>query len=220
MADSLPLEHVQVEPAADAPDPAPAAFVLHGRGADERDLLPVARRLPDGLHVFCLRAPGGRGRGYAWYDLDLSGGGLDESQPDPGGLRRSLDLVAEFVAGATTAYGVDPGRLGLLGFSQGAVTSFALLLEDPGTYAWCAGLHGYLPDSHAGLDPDGIGGTPVFVGAGADDAVIPAARAEAAAERFRDLGCDVSAAVYDAGHGIGGEELADLSGWVARRVTP
>jgi phospholipase/carboxylesterase len=213
MAD-LPLEHVHVAPD-DADDPAPAVFVLHGRGADENDLLPVARQLPD-VHVVSLRAPERMGPGYTWYELDLSGGGLHESQPDAADFRRSLDLVAESVEAATEAYGIDPDRRGLLGFSQGAVTSLSLLLEAPATYAWVVALHGYLAASHADREPEAVADKPVFVGAGETDDVIPAERCEAAADRLRAVGAAVEFRSYPTGHGIGTGELDDVTSFVER----
>jgi phospholipase/carboxylesterase len=204
----LPLEHVHVAP--DGPSDR-AVVVLHGRGANERDLLPVARELPP-HHVVSLQAPDRMGPGYTWYDLDLSAGGLHASQPDPDGFRRSLDLVAESVAAASEAYGVE--TVGLLGFSQGAITALSLLLEEPTAYAWTVALHGYLAESHADLSPDGVAGKPVFVGAGESDEVIPAARAAAAADRLRELGADVTSRAYPTGHGIGRAELGDVAAFV------
>jgi len=207
----LPLEHVHVAP----DEPADrAVVVLHGRGANERDLLPVARELPP-HHVVSLRAPERMGPGYTWYDLDLSGGGLHQSQPDPEGFRRSLDLVADSVAAAREAYGVD--RVGLLGFSQGAITSLSLLLEDPAAYAWVVALHGYLAASHADRAPAGVEGKPVFVGAGEDDEVIPADRAAEAAERLRAVGADVTHRTYPAGHGVARAELDDAVAFVSEQ---
>jgi len=212
---TLPLEHVHLPPddAADA-DPAPAVVVLHGRGADEEDLLPVARRLPGDRHVVSLRAPDRLTGGYTWYELDLSDGGLPDSQPDPEDFRRSLDLVAESLDAAVGAFGLDSDRIGLLGFSQGAITSLATLLERPGRIAWVAAHHGYLPESHADAAPDGIAGKPVFVAAGEADEVIPAARAEAAADRLREVGAAVTFETFPAGHGIGGDELAAVSAFL------
>ena len=48
----LPLvhEHRPGTVASDAPD-APAVVSIHGRGTDERDLLPLDERLPDELEV-------------------------------------------------------------------------------------------------------------------------------------------------------------------------
>ncbi|NHX36048.1 MULTISPECIES: alpha/beta hydrolase [Halolamina] len=210
MAD-VPLEHAHREPDSDT---AAAVFVLHGRGADEKDLLPVAQRLPGERHVISFRAPDRLQGGYTWYDLDLSAGGLESSQPDPEGFRRSLDLVAESVDAAVDAYDLDPDDLGLLGFSQGAITSLSLVLEQPDTFAWVAAHHGYLAESHADRSPEGIAGKPVFVGAGAADQIIPANRCEAAAEGMREAGADVSFETFTGGHGIGPDELDAVSEFV------
>lgn len=207
----IPLEHVHREPETSADD---AVFVLHGRGANEKDLVPVAERLPGERHIVSFRAPDRLQGGYTWYDLDLSAGGLEQSQPDPEGFRRSLDLVAESIDAAVEEYGLDADELGLLGFSQGAITSFSTVLEQPEKFAWVAGHHGYLAASHADRSPEGIDGKPVFVGAGAADQIIPATRSEAAAEGLREAGADVTFEVYEGGHGIGQEELADVAEFV------
>jgi phospholipase/carboxylesterase len=216
-APDLPLDHAYVPPETDA-DPAPAVVVLHGRGADEEDLLPVARHLPDALAVVSLRAPDPLHGGYTWYALDVPDGDLHRSQPDAEDFQRSLDRVAAAVDAARGAYGLDPDRIGLLGFSQGAIVSLALLLEAPARYAWVAALHGYLAASHADRAPDGLAGTPVFVGAGRGDRIIPPSRSADAADRLRDLGADVEHGVYEGGHGIGADELDDLVAFVERQV--
>jgi phospholipase/carboxylesterase len=215
----LPLEHVHLAPD-EEPDgePAPAVFVLHGRGADEEDLLPVAAELPDELRVVSLRAPDPLQGGYTWYELDLSAGGLESSQPDAADFRRSLDLIVESVEAATDAYGLDADRIGLLGFSQGAITSLSLLLEAPGRYAWVVALHGYLAESHAELDPDGIADKPVFVGAGAGDRVIPESRTNAAVERLEAVGAAVTHGSFPGGHGIGPQELDAVVEFVSSQV--
>lgn len=218
MSADLPLEHVYVEPSEATDGPAPAVVVLHGRGADEEDLLPVARQLPDELHVVSLRAPDRLMSGYTWYELDTSAGGLHQSQPHAEEYRRSLDLVSESVESAIEAYDLDADRLGLLGFSQGCITSLGLLLEAPDRFAWVVGLHGYLAASHADRDPDGIEDKPVFLGAGAADQIIPADRVERAADRLRELGADVRFDVYQAPHGVGQQELADLVSFVEKHV--
>ncbi|WP_224449710.1 alpha/beta hydrolase [Haloprofundus salilacus] len=234
---NIPLEHVHVEPESSSDSPAPAVFVLHGRGADEEDLLPIARQLPDTLHVVSLRAPDrlmgvsaeqseaeARGAaeqyrgGYTWYELDMSAGGLHRSQPHAEEFRRSIDLVSESIDAAVEAYDLDTGNLGLFGFSQGSITSLALLLENPDRFAWVVALHGYLAESHADLEPPNLTGKPVFVGAGSSDQIIPAQRAEAAAERLEELGADVSFSVYEAGHGVGRDELDELVSFVERQV--
>jgi len=210
----LPLAAEYVPPRADVDGPAPVVVVLHGRGANEQDLLPIAQELPEPLAILSLRAPDRVGPGYSWYEFDLSGGDLHSSQPVASDFSRSVDLVSASIEGAVDTYDLDPDRIGLLGFSQGTIMGFAMLLETPVRFAWCVGLHGYLPASHTDLEPAGIEGKPVFVGAGTQDRIIPASRAELAADRFEALGADVTYRTYPVGHGVGPDELQDVVEWL------
>lgn len=217
MASELPLEHVSNPPETESAAP-PAVVVLHGRGADEQDLLGVARQLPDRLHVLSVRAPYQLGPGYTWYDLDLSGGGLEQSQPDSDDYASALDRLATFIPDAIDRYGLDPDALGLLGFSQGTVMSLGALAERPAAYAWVVGLHGYLPARFNEEALSAAAGTPVFLGAGTADEVIPAVRAEDAADRLAAAGVEVTFRTYGSGHAITPPELADVVEWVKARV--
>ena len=214
----LPLEHRHIAPDSKHDEDAPAVVVLHGRGANEEDLLPIARSLPDSLHVVSLRAPDRLQGGYTWYELDLSGGGLHQSQPDAADFERSRRLVTESIDAAIDEYGIDRDHIGLLGFSQGAITSLSLLLDDPDRYEWVVALHGYLPESHSDVDPEGIADKPIFIAAGDADEVIPAARTEAAADRFETLGAAVEYTAYPGGHGIGPAEHEGLVEFVTEQV--
>jgi phospholipase/carboxylesterase len=219
MTDDLPLAHVSRPPRGGDDDRPPAVILLHGRGADEEDLLPLAGDLPESLHVLSARAPDRLGMGYTWYDLDLSGGGLAASQPDAEGFLRSLDALHEFVDAAVEAYDLDPDRVGLLGFSQGAILSVSALVERPERYAWMAALHGYLAASHDDREAlEGAADRPVFVGCGRQDQVIPAERARRAAETLTDAGLDVTFREYGVGHGTSPEEVSDVTAWIAARL--
>ena len=197
---------------------APAVVLIHGRGTNERDLLPIGAQLPAELHVLSVRAPE-RMAGpdsYTWYDLDLSAGGLHASQPDPDGFRRSLDLVHEFVEEAIDAYDLDPERIGLLGFSQGAITGLSALIERPESYRWVVALNGYLADTHEAA-VENADGKPIFIGCGLADRVIPPARAEHAAEALESGGAAVRFETYDVGHGTTPAEITDVLEWLEGR---
>ena len=207
-----PLVHVSRPGTVDAN--APAAVLIHGRGANERDLLPIGAQLPEALHVLAVRAPEPMGPdGYTWYGLDLSGGGLHASQPDPEGFRRSLDLLDAFVEWAVDEYDLDADRIGLLGFSQGAIMALSALLERPYAYRWVVALNGYLAESHEDRR-EAADGTPVFVGCGSMDRVIPPERAERAVERLTEAGAEVRFEEYQVGHGTTPEEVTDVVGWL------
>jgi phospholipase/carboxylesterase len=207
----VPLDYVYRSPADDGDDS--LVVVLHGRGADETDLLPVADQLPPS-HVVSLRAPDRLMGGYTWYELDVPDGDIHRSEPDADDFRRSLDLAAETIEAVEAALDVD--SVGLLGFSQGSITSTALLVESPARYDWVVGLHGYLAASHAEREQD-LRGTPVFLGAGRSDQIIPESRVSAAADRLREMNARVTFESYDVGHGVGREELADVVAFVDAR---
>jgi phospholipase/carboxylesterase len=203
----LPLDYVYRPPDGESDR---LVVVLHGRGADETDLLPVADSLPP-AHVLSLRAPARLMGGYTWYTLDMPDGDIHRSQPHAEEFRRSLDLVAETVGRARETLGAH--EVGLLGFSQGGIVSTALLVEEPAAYDWVVALHSYLAASHAEREVD-LGGTPVFLGAGRSDGIIPESRVATAADRLGAMGATVTREVYDAGHGISPDELADVVAFV------
>ena len=217
MDPSLPLEHVSIAPEG-AHDRPPSAVLLHGRGADEHDLLQVGDRLPDGLHLLSVRAPNRLGPGYTWYDLDLSAGGLQASQPDEADYTEALSLLDRFLEAAVEAYQLDPDRVGFVGFSQGAIVSLGSLLEGALRPAWVVGLHGYLPARYDSSVEVTTSDTPVFLGAGATDEVIPASRVERAAQRLEEFGYPVTLNTYDFGHGIAREELEDVAEFIDARL--
>ena len=214
--DELPLVHLS-RPGTVESD-APAVVLIHGRGTNERDLLPIGTRLPEELHVLSVRAPEPMDGpdSYTWYELDLSAGGLHASQPGAEGFRRSLDSIHEFIERAIDRYDLAPDRIGLLGFSQGAITSMAALLERPDAYRWVVALNGYLADSHADRAGEAAD-KPIFVGCGSMDQVIPPERAERAAETLSEGGADVRFERYGVGHGTTPEELSDVLEWLDGR---
>jgi phospholipase/carboxylesterase len=213
-----PLEHVSKAPEKPTDEPAPAVVLIHGRGTNEQDLLPIADQLSDKLHVLSIRAPDPLQGGYTWYELDLSHGGLHASQPHESEFRRSLDLLHEFVEWATEEYAIDSERIGLLGFSQGSIMSLAALCERPESYDWIVALNGYLAESHEEQAGEAAG-KPIFIGAGEADGIIPAERAQRAAELLEEAGADVSFDIYPVGHGTHPEEISAVSEWIAARLS-
>ncbi|MFB6120246.1 MAG: alpha/beta hydrolase [Halobacteriaceae archaeon] len=211
MAD-LPLEHRSRPPETHTGDPSPAAVVVHGLGADEGDLLPLATRFPDGHHVLSVRAPDPHGPGFSWFDFD--GGDPADARPVAEDFRRSRDLLDRFVDAAVERYGLDAERVGLFGFSQGAVLGMGSLVEAPERYAWAVAAHGFYPDDCV---PAERIDRPVFVSGGAVDAVVPPERAERAADRLREVGCDVTERTYETGHRIDDAEADDAGAWMAKR---
>ena len=214
MSADLPLEYISVEPDVQHDGQAPAIILLHGRGATEEDLLPLAQQMPGDMHILSFRGPISLGPGYTWYELDLSGGGLHASQPDMADFNESLTILGQSIDQAVDVHNLDPERIGLLGFSQGAILSMSAMVERPTTYAWVVALHGYLPETYDTGDISPASDTPVFIGAGEGDQIIPVTRAEQAATRLTDAGLDVTFRSYNIGHGTSPAEVTDVREWL------
>lgn len=204
----LPFVHVS-RPPEEPTGNTPSVVLLHGYGGDEHNMIGIEDRLPDDLHAFGVRGPFEVSNGYAWFP------GSSRSR---GGFQRGIDQLAAFVRGLPEEYDVAPDRIGLYGFSQGAMASLAALVDYPDLLRWVAALNGYLPGSHD--DPELVSnarGEPVFVAAGEEDTVIPPENAERTADLLADAGADVTFRTYPVGHRMIGREFRDISNWLGSR---
>jgi len=119
------LTHRVVSPRQTSQGTAPGLLILHGRGADEGDLLGLAGALDPRLLVVAARAPFPLGIGYHWYDL------LHLGEPEPITFARSSSLLDRFIGEIVEGYGLDADHLYLAGFSQGAMMSATMTLSQP-----------------------------------------------------------------------------------------
>lgn len=189
----------------------PGLILLHGRGADENDLLALAEHLDPRFLVVSARAPLSLAPGFEWYRLGAIG------EPDLPTLRSGLADLRRFVA-EITRYLIDPARLFMLGFSQGAVMSCSYALMNPRDIAGVVALSGYIP-TNAGLpfQLDRLDGRGFFVAHGTLDAVIPVRFGRDASEFLARTTAAVTYREYSVGHQITLEILDDVARWFAER---
>ena len=208
------LVHV-VREAAGAP--AGALILLHGRGADERDLAPILdvldpqRRLvgvtPGGpLHL----PPGGR----HWYALAQVG------YPDRDTFHATLPRLTGFLDGWLAERGLGWERTVIGGFSQGTVMSYATALG-PGrpSPAGILALSGFIPTVE-GWEPEleGRRGLPVAIAHGARDPVISVQFGREARDRLTAAGLDVAYQESEAAHHVDPRMIPALATWVGDRL--
>jgi phospholipase/carboxylesterase len=215
------LERIDVP--AKVPGPSRTLVLLHGFGADEHDLLPLARDLGPGLRVISLQAPialeqGGR----AWYRL----------QEGPDGI--SFDPEEVLLAGRIAREAIEeiaqesPAPL-LCGFSQGAGMALGAALENPGlasaVLAFSAAIRldatrlAALRPSRAEPAPPvrerNVEGLRVFLAHGTFDPLIPVEAARTTRDLLAKLGLDLTYREYPMGHMICADELSDARSFLA-----
>ena len=191
----------------------PLVIVLHGRGADETDLLPVIERLPRALSYASLRAlVPVAGGGFTWFE------NRGAARPIAKSLRASSAQIRAWLDELTPPATQRP--VFLAGFSAGMMMAGALMLDDPARFAGAVLLSGALPlDSGLDAEDERLRGKPVFYARGERDDVIPAdlvARSEAYL-RERS-GAVLTARMYDHDHSISVNEIRDIAAWFAEHV--
>jgi phospholipase/carboxylesterase len=178
--------------------------LLHGFGADEHDLLPIARELDPSLHAISLQAPialeyGGR----AWYRIEQTPQGIAF---DPGEVARGEDAALEGIEEIAAAH----PRPILCGFSQGAGMALGVALRKPQLAAGVLALSAVPPR----LAPSSSEGLRVFLAHGTEDPLLPIEVARATRDLLVRLGADVTFREYAMPHMVSAEELADAREWL------
>jgi len=192
----------------------PTIVALHGRGANELDLLPLIQELGiDNLLVISARAPlpfeSGMEGAFAWYKL--SHGWLPHHET----FLTSLEALQRFLQETKAGYPVDPKRLMLLGFSQGTVMAYAAALLNPRSFQRIVALSGYIPTkSGLQLKLKELADFPVFISHGTFDDLIPVQLGRESADLLKKAGADVVYREYSMGHQVSMETLRDLRAWM------
>jgi phospholipase/carboxylesterase len=214
----VPLTYEVREPTQPTPRP-PLLVLLHGLGADERDLLPLAAAFDPRFLVVAVRAPyEAFPMGYAWHAIDWS-----TSPPalDVGQAEQSREALAALLTELAARHGTDPSRTFLLGFSQGAAMALSVALTRPDLVRGAV-LHSgrVLPGLAKRAAPaDALRNLEALVLHGAGDDVLPVRNGR----EIRDLlapilGDRLTYREHDAGHFVSEASLADAAAWLAARA--
>jgi len=186
----------------------PLVVLLHGRGADEYDLLDIADFLPRAYTYASVRAPVPvEGGGYTWFE------NRGVARPIPQSIASSTAALRAWLDDA--AIGCATQTCYLVGFSAGMMMAAALALDDPSRFAGAVLLSGAIAFDGGGHATDGrLTGFRAFYGRGSLDDVIPhelVARTDAYL-RGRS-GASLTFREYPHGHSISEAELEDVARW-------
>ena len=193
-------------------------LLLHGIGATENDLVPLAGAFDPRLLVVSLRAPRPYQRGFAWFCLDFPAPG--EVVPNVEQAHETIADLVRWLAAAPARLGADPQQVYLLGFSQGAMMSLAVLRTAPERLAGVVALSGIFDDrlvTRPAADA-AVARVPVFVAHGVDDRVLPIADGRAIRDHLQPTVEDFTYREYPIGHTIAPDEKRDIAAWLKARI--
>ena len=178
------------------------AVMLHGRGAGAQDILSLASEFSADDVAFV--AP--EAAGNTWYPNSFL---MPIEQNEPS-LSSALHAIENLVA-SLAKQNVQPDRIGLMGFSQGACLALEYAARHAQRYAVIAAFSGGLigPPGTARNYSGSFAGTPVFLGCSDIDPHIHVARVHESAEVFTRMGATVIKQIYPRmGHTINDQEIA------------
>lgn len=215
------LDKIEIET---RPSPSHSIIWLHGLGADGNDFVPIVEQLdlPNlGIRFIFPHAPmmpvtiNGGFVMRAWYDILDAGLALKEE--DGRGLRASEQKIAALLD-YEISRGIPASRIVLAGFSQGGAITLQTGLRYPHKLAGMLVLSGYLPlMSTFAKERNAVNQlTPVFMGHGTIDNVVPMSLGVASRAQLTQAGYGVEWHEYPMMHGVCEEELADVSRWLSK----
>ncbi|HMO38067.1 MAG TPA: dienelactone hydrolase family protein [Saprospiraceae bacterium] len=178
-----------------------ALILVHGRGANARDILSLADYLnvPD----FALLAPAATN--HTWYPFSFM---APQAANEPW-LSSALAILESVFDDATNA-GIAPGNIYLGGFSQGACLALEFAARQTrkpgGVLAFSGGLIGQEIDRSN--YQTNFEQTPIFIGCSDVDPHIPRRRVEESGDVLSEMNAAVTVHIYPGmGHTVNDDEL-------------
>jgi phospholipase/carboxylesterase len=217
--EALSLSHLFQPPRQPTDGPPPLLILLHGYGSNERDLVGLAPYLDPRFQLVSARAPHTLVQdGYAWFELGWTVANdiiINFQQAE-----QSRALLLGFIAEALAAYGGDPARVYLLGFSQGAIMSASVALTEPEVIAGSVLMSGrILEEIRPQIAPaERLASKPFLVVHGTADTVLPIRNGRASRDILASLPVALTYQEYAMGHEVSAQSLADVAAWLEEQL--
>src|SRR5690554_368443 len=167
-----------------------ALIMVHGRGADARDILGLASHF--NVSEYTLLAP--EATNNTWYPNSF----LAKPEQNEPWLSSALNLLKETVEEAIKQ-GIAAENTYFLGFSQGACLTLEFVTRHAQKYGGVAAFTGGLignkiyDENYSG----DFNGTPIFIGTGNPDPHVPIERVNQSVSLLEKMKAKVSLKVYD-----------------------
>ena len=193
---------------------APLLLLFHGYGSDENDLFSFASELPEEFLIISAKAPYPmQPFGNAWYaiNFDAEKGKWSDNEQ----AKQSRDLIANFIDEILAKYNADSDNVTLLGFSQGAILSYAVAFTYPEKVKNVIALSGYVnPDLFELKAPETYKNLNFYCSHGSVDQVIPVDWARQTKPFMEQLGANYKYSEFPVGHGVAPQNFYEFREWL------
>ena len=188
-------------------------FLLHGYGSHEEDLFSFANYLPKEYLIISLRAPLNLSfGGYAWYSIHFNEN--QDKWSDDEEARAAQKIILANIEHHLKQFSLSHKKVSLLGFSQGAILSWAVGLSHPEKIDKIIALSGYVNNDIFTFADNGLEQLRCFSSHGTDDPTLPVNWARKGIDQLKSKKLTLEYREYPAGHGINPENFSDLIAWL------
>lgn len=194
-------------------------LMLHGYGSNEEDLFSFANDLPDELLIVSARAPMKLDfGGYAWYSIHFNAG--QNKFTDIPEAIEARELIVNFIDELQEKYRFNNEKSMLMGFSQGAILSYAVALTYPEKIKNIMALSGYLLPEIIDFsnNPAAIQKLNFFCSHGTVDPVISVDWARKSMQYLKEKNIPLEYKEYPIGHEVSPQNFYDLKQWLQKNM--
>ena len=190
----------------------PTIILIHGYGSHADDLFSFAPYLPYNHTIIAIQAPLSLGlNSYAWYPLQMDASGVVTSEVDA--AWQAVDLIVKTIKELIELHNLDPKDISLLGFSQGAILSWAIAYHYPLMIRRVLALSGMI---HESVDTSKPPTFKAYASHGINDPVIPISQPRESIEPLSKKYEAISYFEYDDGHNVSQENFSQLMDWITK----
>lgn len=185
-------------------------LLLHGTGGNERDLLPLAEMIAPEASVLGVRG-NILENGMPRFFRRLAEGVFDEEDLifRTKELNDTIDKLAD-------QYQFDRSQVIAIGYSNGANIAASLLYHYKEALRGAILFHAMVP--LRGITLPDLSETPVFIGAGKRDPLIPAPETKELADVLRQAKASVTEHWGEGGHELTREEVEQAQAWYQENI--
>lgn len=214
----------------------PLIVMLHGLSGDENVMWIFDHALPRDATVIAPRALYASSLGgYSWARSVVRGnrerGALERGDLDDVDFQAALEVLPRFLAEVSALYPIDPQRVILMGFSQGAALSYAYSLRHPESLRGVIALAGFMPHPSTAPPHGSTHALPAERGRarrnalprylilhGTHDEAVPIDRARAARSVLESRGANVEYHEHRVGHKVSAQGMKEIARWITETV--
>jgi len=191
----------------------PCLILLHGYGSNEEDLFSFATYLPAEYTIISFRAPIALDMGgYAWNNIYFDDSGdkniiIQEAKD-------SLELIKESIRLSITYFNLDDKDISLIGFSQGCILSWAMIINHPNLIRRAVALSGCIVTKLINTPLEKVSQLLMFNSHGILDQMISVEKARQSINLIKKNNPKITYKEYNEGHEINQENFSDFLNWI------